>query len=154
MIPAEVYEAAQQALREGRTVREIVEIVWSFARPAPVEFALSRARQGLPVGPLTRGERTQVVAALAFDGWSHPRMARALGVAESTIYRHLPINTEDGDRLVSLKYAGFRLGVSDCTIRNWIKAGRVRGYRVGSLWRIDRTDLEALVVSVCGSGVA
>jgi len=38
-----------------------------------------------------------------------------------------------------------QLQVSERTIRRWLRAGELRGIRVGRLWRIRRKDLAAFL---------
>jgi excisionase family DNA binding protein len=47
--------------------------------------------------------------------------------------------------LLSTAIAGKRLGVHPQTIRNWIREGRLRGYRVGHQLRVDPADLAAFL---------
>lgn len=49
-------------------------------------------------------------------------------------------------QLVSIAEAAARLGVSPKTIRRWIAAGRVTGFRAGPrLLRVDVADLDAVL---------
>lgn len=104
----------------------------------PIEFAVNRARHALPVGPLTRTERGQVIAVLTLgDGWTAARIARALGVHVSTVERQRPATNRRHlhplpDGLVTTREAANRLGVCDLTVRNWIVAGKLPGRRHGS----------------------
>lgn len=48
--------------------------------------------------------------------------------------------------LISLKTAAALMDVDPKTIRNWISAGHLRGYRVNArMLRVDRNELMALV---------
>ncbi|MFJ4656234.1 excisionase family DNA-binding protein [Nocardia sp. NPDC088792] len=50
------------------------------------------------------------------------------------------------DGLVSTKQAGEMIGVSPQTIRNWIHAGRLTGFRVGpQRFRLDAEELPKAV---------
>ncbi|WP_446224005.1 excisionase family DNA-binding protein [Nocardia sp. IBHARD005] len=50
------------------------------------------------------------------------------------------------DGLVSTKQAGEMIGVTPQTIRNWIHAGRLTGFRVGpQRFRIDAEELPKAV---------
>ena len=37
------------------------------------------------------------------------------------------------------------LKVSDRTVRNWIEAGKLKGYRFGQAYRIKKADFEAFI---------
>ncbi|MBF6229491.1 helix-turn-helix domain-containing protein [Nocardia abscessus] len=60
--------------------------------------------------------------------------------------------------LISLKTAAALVDVDTKTIRNWIAAGDLNGFRVnGRLLRVERDELLALIrpaVTVINSGVA
>lgn len=55
----------------------------------------------------------------------------------------------DSRRLISLKTAATLVDVDAKTIRNWIAAGHLRGFRVnGHLLRVHRAELLALIQPV------
>lgn len=55
----------------------------------------------------------------------------------------------DARRLISLKTAASLVDVDAKTIRNWIHAGQLRGFRVnGHLLRVNHAELLALVQPV------
>ncbi|MGY2061690.1 helix-turn-helix domain-containing protein [Nocardia gipuzkoensis] len=58
--------------------------------------------------------------------------------------------------LVSLKKAAALVDVQPQTIRNWIAAGLLQGYKLNQLWRVDRREVLALArpVAVDPSGGA
>ncbi|WP_216917814.1 helix-turn-helix domain-containing protein [Nocardia noduli] len=48
--------------------------------------------------------------------------------------------------LINLKTAASLIDVDVKTLKNWIKAGRIRGFRInGRLWRVQRDELLGLV---------
>jgi excisionase family DNA binding protein len=51
------------------------------------------------------------------------------------------------DRLFSIADVAERLGMSTYTIRDWIKAGRLKATRIGRFWRIRESDLEAFITN-------
>lgn len=55
--------------------------------------------------------------------------------------------TSEVATLLTLREAGIYLGVTDETIRRWIKAGRVPAKRVGigQHYRVSRDDLDQMV---------
>ena len=51
-----------------------------------------------------------------------------------------------GGRYVSMPEAALYLGCGERTIRRYIAAGRLRGYRLGNrVIRVDRNELDALL---------
>jgi excisionase family DNA binding protein len=48
-------------------------------------------------------------------------------------------------KLLTLKAAGERLGVSDRTIQNLIERGLLHGFQVASRWRVEETEIEAYI---------
>lgn len=50
------------------------------------------------------------------------------------------------EKLLTPEAAAERLAVSAKTIRDWLRAGTLKGVRVGRLWRIRESDLEAFIV--------
>ena len=48
-------------------------------------------------------------------------------------------------RLIKPDEAAYRLGVSTLTIKKWLRTGKIPGVKVGSLWRIDESDLEKFI---------
>ena len=55
------------------------------------------------------------------------------------------------DRFLTLGEAADFLGVSTRTIRRMVSAGRLRGYRLGVLYRFQRVDLLAALHVVNGA---
>ncbi|MBJ7324838.1 MAG: helix-turn-helix domain-containing protein [Rhodococcus sp.] len=52
-------------------------------------------------------------------------------------------------KLVSISAAAAELGVSDRTVRRYIAAGRLKGYRVGQrMIRVDLAQLDLAVVPI------
>ncbi|MGW5751291.1 helix-turn-helix domain-containing protein [Nocardia rhamnosiphila] len=59
------------------------------------------------------------------------------------------VNGSDSRRLISLKTAATLVDVDAKTIRNWIAAGHLRGFRInGHLLRVNHAELLALVEPV------
>jgi excisionase family DNA binding protein len=51
------------------------------------------------------------------------------------------------ERLFSVEDSAERLGVSKWTITDWIKAGRLKGTKIGKFWRVRESDLEAFIAN-------
>ena len=51
------------------------------------------------------------------------------------------------ERLFSVEDTAERLGVSKWTITDWIKAGRLKGIKIGKFWRVRESDLEAFIAN-------
>ena len=52
------------------------------------------------------------------------------------------------ERLLTPAEVGQRLGVSAYTIREWLKVGRLRGFRLGATklgWRVRESDLDRFI---------
>ena len=49
------------------------------------------------------------------------------------------------DRLWSIAETAKYLGMSQDTIHNWIKSGRLKASRIGRFWRLRPQDLEAFI---------
>lgn len=47
--------------------------------------------------------------------------------------------------ILTAREAGDMLKVSDQTIRNMIRQGEIKGFKVGRSWRIKREEIEKLV---------
>ena len=45
------------------------------------------------------------------------------------------------DKLMTPKQAAERLIVSEKTVKDWLRAGTLKGIKVGRLWRIKESDL-------------
>lgn len=60
----------------------------------------------------------------------------------------LPISSR---RLISTTKAADRLNVSPGTIRTYIADGKLRGYKIGRLIKVDIRELDALVVTIDNS---
>jgi excisionase family DNA binding protein len=52
---------------------------------------------------------------------------------------------ESQERLLSPNNVAERLNISPLTVRRWLKAGKMKGVRVGRLWRVRESDLEAFL---------
>ncbi|MEU7633845.1 helix-turn-helix domain-containing protein [Nocardia sp. NPDC049220] len=61
----------------------------------------------------------------------------------------MTVGTQSADTptgLINLKTAASLIDVDVKTLKNWIKAGRIRGFLVnGRLWRVQRDELLGLV---------
>lgn len=53
--------------------------------------------------------------------------------------------------LVSLKTVAAKYELRPDTLRLWLRAGQLRGYKIGKLWRVDPADVEQLVHEPAGS---
>lgn len=61
----------------------------------------------------------------------------------------------DRPHFETLSEAAERVGVSTKTLRRWIAAGRLRGYRVGPhLIRLDADEVDALARPIPAAGAA
>lgn len=49
------------------------------------------------------------------------------------------------DEMLTPKEVAKLLKVSDFAIRKWLKEGKLRGAKLGDLWRIRKRDLEAFI---------
>jgi excisionase family DNA binding protein len=49
------------------------------------------------------------------------------------------------ERLFSVEEVAERLGMSKWTITDWLKAGRLKGSKIGKFWRVKESDLEAFI---------
>lgn len=49
------------------------------------------------------------------------------------------------ENLLTPEEAAERLAVSPKTVRDWLRSGELKGVKVGRLWRIRPTDLEAFI---------
>jgi excisionase family DNA binding protein len=47
--------------------------------------------------------------------------------------------------LLTVEQAAAKLQIAPKTLKDWLRAGRIKGVRVGRLWRIKECDLEAFV---------
>lgn len=47
--------------------------------------------------------------------------------------------------LLSPKEVAANLKVTENTVREMLKNGRLKGYKVGKLWRIDKTEIKKLI---------
>ncbi|WP_370585482.1 helix-turn-helix domain-containing protein [Nocardia sp. XZ_19_231] len=66
-------------------------------------------------------------------------------------------SASESRNLISLKTAAALIDVDSKTIRNWIAAGDIAGYRInGRLLRVERSELLALVrpAELAAGGVA
>lgn len=57
-----------------------------------------------------------------------------------------PRETLDGDREeeIGVPEASRILGVSDASVRYWLREGDLAGYKVGKTWRVRRADVLAM----------
>lgn len=51
------------------------------------------------------------------------------------------------ERLLTPEDAAERLAVSSKTIRDWLRAGKLKGAKAGRLWRVREEDLEEFLKS-------
>lgn len=51
----------------------------------------------------------------------------------------------DKKRLYSPEEAAQELGVSMLTVRKWLRAGTLTGFKMGRLWRVEEKDLEEFI---------
>lgn len=59
----------------------------------------------------------------------------------------------DATRYVSLQDAAAQCGVNERTVRRWITAGKLTGYRAGArLVRVDRDELARLMRPISAAG--
>jgi len=49
------------------------------------------------------------------------------------------------ERLLTLEEVAERLAVAPKTIRGWLREGKLKGLKVGKLWRVREQDLEAFL---------
>lgn len=49
------------------------------------------------------------------------------------------------EKLLTPEEAGERLSVATKTIKDWLRAGKLKGVKVGRLWRIREADLDAFI---------
>ena len=49
------------------------------------------------------------------------------------------------DQLLTPEEAAARLKISRLTIGNWFRSGKLKGLKVGHLWRVRESDLEAFL---------
>ena len=53
-----------------------------------------------------------------------------------------------GERFLTVSEVAAQLRVSEFTVRNWLRSGRLRGYRPGGTkagWRIRQEDLQRFI---------
>lgn len=48
-------------------------------------------------------------------------------------------------KLLTPEEAAKRLAISPRTLREWLRAGKLKGVKMGSLWRIAEHDLDAFI---------
>lgn len=56
-----------------------------------------------------------------------------------------PHEEEDKWRLLTIAEAAEMLSVSEKTIRKWLLQGKLKGVKVGFLWRLRKKDLEDFI---------
>jgi excisionase family DNA binding protein len=49
------------------------------------------------------------------------------------------------ERLLTPEAAANRLGIAPRTLREWLRSGKLPGVKLGRLWRVKETDLEAFI---------
>jgi excisionase family DNA binding protein len=49
------------------------------------------------------------------------------------------------DELLTTEQAAAILQLTPKTIKDWLRAGKLTGYKMGRLWRVTEADLEALI---------
>ena len=49
------------------------------------------------------------------------------------------------DQLLTPKEAAARLKISRLTIGDWLRSGKLKGVKVGRLWRVRESELEAFL---------
>lgn len=49
------------------------------------------------------------------------------------------------ERLLTPEEAAHKLGIAPRTMREWLRSGKLLGVKLGRLWRIRETDLEAFI---------
>ncbi|MBU4233901.1 MAG: helix-turn-helix domain-containing protein [Proteobacteria bacterium] len=49
------------------------------------------------------------------------------------------------ERYLSPNDVAKKLNISPLTVRRWLKSGKLKGVKVGSLWRVRGSDLEAFL---------
>ncbi len=55
----------------------------------------------------------------------------------------------EGDTLLTPEEVAERLSISVYTVKDWLRAGRIKGVKVSPrLWRIKETDLQAFIDSL------
>ena len=57
------------------------------------------------------------------------------------------------EQLLTVQQVAERLQVTEWTVREWLKAGRLRGFRLGgrkSGWRIGASDLQRFIAEARG----
>ena len=54
------------------------------------------------------------------------------------------------ERLLTPEEAAERLAISPKTIRDWLRANRIQGVKVGRLWRLRESVVEAIVLGTSG----
>jgi excisionase family DNA binding protein len=55
-----------------------------------------------------------------------------------------------GDRALTVPEVAERLQLGEWTIRDWLRTGKLRGYRLGGRragWRVDESDLRAFIAA-------
>lgn len=49
------------------------------------------------------------------------------------------------EQLLTPEEAALQLGITPRTIREWLRNGKLPGVKLGRLWRVKETDLEAFI---------
>lgn len=58
-----------------------------------------------------------------------------------------PLSATPANPFLTIQQAALELQVAERTVRRWIKSGDLVAHRLGSLVRIDRSDLDAFLHS-------
>ncbi len=48
-------------------------------------------------------------------------------------------------KLLSIAEAAERLNIKEDTLRKWLKEGKIKGIKLGKLWRIREEEIEELI---------
>ncbi len=51
----------------------------------------------------------------------------------------------EDERFYTIKEVAELLKVSDGAVRKWLKSGKLKGIKLGRIWRIKKSDLEEFV---------
>jgi excisionase family DNA binding protein len=51
----------------------------------------------------------------------------------------------DKDPVLTPEQVAVRLHISHLTVGNWLRSGKLKGVKVGRLWRVRERDLEAFL---------
>lgn len=48
---------------------------------------------------------------------------------------------------ISIKEAAAEVSVHEDTVRDWLRTGALKGYKLGGLWKIKREDFDAFIAA-------